>query len=176
MQAGILVWFHCEWTLLIFFFEAFPPGEYFSVPSLPNITAVNALGDFDIAADRLAIIDGEGVWSLHLEILGGTAKLDSPVDPWRPNTPHSDVANDREDTFLRPFKVIPSAFCLFGEEAWDVSDNSFFFFSDGVHHYDEYGLKNIFEEPPEIRKIHAEMITFVISWLKDWHIEHRIQE
>jgi len=24
------------------------------------VTAVNALGDFDIAADRLAIIDGEG--------------------------------------------------------------------------------------------------------------------
>ena len=42
-------------------FEAFPPGKHFSVPSLPNITAVNALGDFDIAADRLAIIDGEGL-------------------------------------------------------------------------------------------------------------------
>ena len=47
--------------LLFLFFKAFPPGEHFSVPSLPNITAVNALGDFDIAADRLAIIDGEGL-------------------------------------------------------------------------------------------------------------------
>jgi hypothetical protein len=47
--------------LLTIFFEAFPPGEHFSVPALPNITAVNALGDFDIAADRLAIIDGEGL-------------------------------------------------------------------------------------------------------------------
>ena len=46
---------------IIFFVEAFPPGEHFSVPALPNITAVNALGDFDIAADRLAIIDGEGL-------------------------------------------------------------------------------------------------------------------
>jgi hypothetical protein len=27
---------------------------------MPNVTAVNALGDFIIAADRLAIIDGEG--------------------------------------------------------------------------------------------------------------------
>lgn len=45
---------------MLFFSEAFPPGEYFRVPSLPNITAVNALGDFDVAADRLAIIDGEG--------------------------------------------------------------------------------------------------------------------
>ena len=43
------------------FFKAFPPGEHFSIPALPNITAVNALGDFDIAADRLAIIDGEGL-------------------------------------------------------------------------------------------------------------------
>jgi hypothetical protein len=31
---------------------------------MPNITAVNALGDFDIAADRLAIIDGECLSSL----------------------------------------------------------------------------------------------------------------
>ncbi len=30
------------------------------MPALPNITAVNALGDYDIEADRLAIIDGEG--------------------------------------------------------------------------------------------------------------------
>ncbi|KAF8810219.1 peptidase S28 [Phlegmacium glaucopus] len=114
--------------------QAFPPGEYFSVPPLPNITAVNALGDFDIAADRLAFIDGE-------------------VDPWKPNTPHSDDATDREDTILRPFKLIP----------------------DAVHHYDEYGLANIFDEPPQIRKIHAEMITFVNSWLKDWNIEHGIE-
>jgi hypothetical protein len=48
-------------NLATIFFEAFPPGEHFSVPALPNITAVNALGDFDIAADRLAIIDGEGL-------------------------------------------------------------------------------------------------------------------
>jgi len=115
--------------------QAFPPGEHFSVPALPNITAVNALGDFDIAADRLAIIDGE-------------------VDPWRPETPHSDEADKREDTILRPFKIIPN----------------------GVHHYDEYGLKNILDEPPEIRKIHAEMITFVSSWLKDWNVEHGIEE
>lgn len=40
--------------------QAFPPGKHFKVPGLPNITAVNALGDFAIAADRLAFIDGEG--------------------------------------------------------------------------------------------------------------------
>jgi hypothetical protein len=31
------------------------------MPPLPNVTAVNALGDYDIAADRLAFIDGEGI-------------------------------------------------------------------------------------------------------------------
>jgi len=39
----------------------------------------------------------------------------------------------------------------------------------GVHHYDEYGWKNILEEPAEIRKIHLEMIEFVRSWLEDWN-------
>ncbi|KAJ3503107.1 hypothetical protein NMY22_g18365 [Coprinellus aureogranulatus] len=107
--------------------QAFPPGKYFKVPGLPNITAVNALGDFAIAADRLAFIDGE-------------------VDPWKPYTPHSDYAPDRKDTILRPFKLIPG----------------------GVHHYDEWGYENIFEEPEEIRKVHAEMIHFVREWLKDW--------
>ncbi|KAJ7080507.1 serine carboxypeptidase S28-domain-containing protein [Mycena epipterygia] len=107
--------------------QAFHPGKHFSVPALPNVTAVNVLGDFDIAADRLAIIDGE-------------------VDPWRPATPHSDYAFDRKDTTLRPFKLIPG----------------------GVHHYDEWGLLNLADEPPEIRKIHEEMIFFVGEWLKDW--------
>ncbi|KAH8835052.1 peptidase S28 [Flagelloscypha sp. PMI_526] len=112
--------------------QAFPPGEHFKVPAWPNVTVVNELGDFAIAADRLAIIDGE-------------------VDPWRPMTPHSESsAKDREDTVLRPFKIIP----------------------DAVHHYDEYGLKDMSREPPEIRRIHGEMIFFVISWLKDWHLTH----
>jgi len=43
---------------------------------------------------------------------------------------------------------------------------------DAVHHYDEWGLKNILEEPPEIRSIHAEMIHFVTAWLKHWIAEH----
>ena len=39
--------------------QAFPPGEYFKVPPLPNVTSVNILGGFFIAKDRLAIVDGE---------------------------------------------------------------------------------------------------------------------
>ncbi|KAF8505248.1 serine carboxypeptidase S28-domain-containing protein [Hysterangium stoloniferum] len=74
---------------------AFPPGKVSSVPNWPNVTAVNALGDFDITAHRLALIDGE-------------------QDPWRPACPHSDYAVDRNDTTSRPFKVIPG-----GVHHWD---------------------------------------------------------
>ncbi|KAL1702481.1 serine carboxypeptidase S28-domain-containing protein [Schizophyllum commune] len=108
--------------------QAFPPGKHFTVPSMPNVTAVNVLGDFDIRAERLAIIDGE-------------------VDPWRPDTPHSEDANEREDTISEPFKLIPN----------------------GVHHYDEYGYVNLADEPPEIQQIHGEMILFVTEWLKEWN-------
>ncbi|KAG6830564.1 hypothetical protein H0H92_016015 [Tricholoma furcatifolium] len=108
--------------------QAYPPGQHFTVPALPNITAVNALGDFDLAADRLAFIDGE-------------------VDPWRPDTPHSQFyAKDRADTILRPFKIIPG----------------------GVHHWDEWGLLDLHQEPADIQKIHAEMIGFVEAWLEDF--------
>ncbi|KAF8586289.1 peptidase S28 [Ramaria rubella] len=106
---------------------AFPPGEHFIVPSWPNVTAVNALGDFDIAADRLAFVDGE-------------------IDPWRPATPHSDYASPRNDTILRPFKLIPG----------------------GVHHWDENGLRDSEQEPADIQKIHGEEVEFVKAWLKDW--------
>ncbi|KAK2465388.1 hypothetical protein APHAL10511_002742 [Amanita phalloides] len=70
--------------------QAYLPGKYFTVPSRPNITDVNRLGGYAIAADRLAIIDGQ-------------------VDPWRPCTPHAYVARHRRDTTIRPFKLIPNA-------------------------------------------------------------------
>ncbi|KAG7088068.1 hypothetical protein E1B28_012099 [Marasmius oreades] len=108
--------------------QAYLPGQHFKVPKLPDIESVNKLGDFAIAADRLAIIDGED-------------------DPWRPDCPHSQYyAKDRPDTILRPFKLIPGA----------------------VHHWDENGLANINDEPPEILKIHQETIAFVKEWLKDF--------
>ncbi|KAI0247491.1 peptidase S28 [Lactifluus subvellereus] len=109
--------------------QAFPSGEHYKVPPLPNVTAVNALGDYRIAADRLAFIDGE-------------------VDPWRPYTPHSTYggAVERDDTLLRPFKIIPG----------------------GIHHWDENGLRVGEKEPREIRQIHDEMVEFVKAWLEDW--------
>jgi hypothetical protein len=45
---------------------------------------------------------------------------------------------------------------------------SFYRYVDAVHHWDENGLHNLLNEPPHIRKVHGEMIQFVIEWLKDW--------
>ena len=39
---------------------------------------------------------------------------------------------------------------------------------DGVHHWDQNGLQDPSQEPPEIQKIHREAITFVQDWLKDF--------
>ena len=72
-------------------------------------------------------------------------------------------------------KSYPVRYCLF-EGIKESSSDDVFLKKDGVHHYDEYGYENILEEPPEIRKIHVEMITFVNSWLKDWNVEHGIEE
>jgi len=40
--------------------------------------------------------------------------------------------------------------------------------SGAVHHWDEYGLADHSQEPPEIQQIHAEEIAFVEAWLADW--------
>jgi hypothetical protein len=47
------------------------------------------------------------VRSLSAALLVHDSVFSSTVDPWRPDTPHSDDAEDREDTILRPFKLIP---------------------------------------------------------------------
>jgi hypothetical protein len=85
--------------------QAFPPGKHYAVPPLPNVTAVNSLGGFHIAADRLAFIDGEGTPVTHSSRICADA---FPVDPWRPYTPHSTYggAMERDDTLLRPFNII----------------------------------------------------------------------
>lgn len=98
--------------------QAFPPGEHFTVPNLPNITAVNVLGDFDIEADRLALLDGEGTCTLVRSLSIAVAVTDplytqTTVDPWRPCTPHSEYARDRPDTLNKPFKLIPGVFFNF---------------------------------------------------------------
>ncbi|EJU00458.1 peptidase S28 [Dacryopinax primogenitus] len=72
---------HCQ--------AAFPNGEHYIIPAWPNVSIVNELGSYGIAAERLALIDGE--W-----------------DPWRPRTPHSIHAPVRNDTISEPFMQIPA--------------------------------------------------------------------
>jgi hypothetical protein len=79
------------------------------------VTAVNALGDFGIAADRLAFIDGS-------------------VDPWKPATPHSRYALQRNHTRLRPFLEIEG----------------------GVHHWDEVRLS--------VRSSLFVLLTTTVEW------------
>ncbi|WVN88054.1 uncharacterized protein L203_103253 [Cryptococcus depauperatus CBS 7841] len=107
--------------------QAFPPGNYFSVPPQPDVDEVNRRGDYGIKIDRLAFIDGDR-------------------DPWRPMTPQSDTAERRESTIQRPVHII----------------------FDGVHHYDENGLKNHLEEPARIRDVHDFEKLFVSEWLLQW--------
>lgn len=61
--------------------------EAFNITTPPDTDAINKYGGFDIAYDRLAIIDGL-------------------QDPWRPATPHSPAAPPRISTTERPFILI----------------------------------------------------------------------
>lgn len=99
------------------------------------------------------------------------------VDPWRPDTPHSQYgAKNRTDTILRPFKLIPST-CLaslsYGILSLRIHCSTLpqpftVDRTDAVHHYDENGLANHSAEPPEIQAIHQEEVEFVTAWLADW--------
>lgn len=40
---------------------------------------------------------------------------------------------------------------------------------DAVHHWDENGLQDHSQEPPEIQKIHGEAVKFVQTWLEDFN-------
>ena len=59
---------------------------------MPDIDSINQYGGYNIAADRLALIDGE-------------------VDPWRPAGAHgySEGAPHRNSTTNQPFILIPNA-------------------------------------------------------------------
>ena len=85
------------------------------------------------------------------------------MDPWRPDTPHSDVALNRQDTVSRPFKLIPGVLPLLAQHNSLTVPRT-----GGVHHWDENGLRNPRDEPDDIKKIHAEMIYFVREWLDAW--------
>ncbi|KAI4128358.1 MAG: hypothetical protein LQ338_002760 [Usnochroma carphineum] len=62
----------------------------FNITGPPDTAAINKYGGFDIAYDRLAIVDGE-------------------QDPWRGASPHSPLARNRTSTVERPFLLIQGA-------------------------------------------------------------------
>ncbi|KAL9605349.1 MAG: hypothetical protein Q9179_001442 [Wetmoreana sp. 5 TL-2023] len=64
--------------------------DAFNITTPPDTDAINKYGGFDIAYDRLAIVDGE-------------------QDPWREASPHSTLARNRTSTEERPFLLIPGA-------------------------------------------------------------------
>lgn len=39
---------------------------------------------------------------------------------------------------------------------------------DAVHHYDENGLANHSQEPPNIQQIHSQEVSFVKAWLEEF--------
>lgn len=89
------------------------------MPPEPDVAAVNKLGGYSIAYDRLAIIDGQGAYTMSysLSAVLMTFTLAGPADdPWRGDTPHSPAARPRADTTLRPFKLIPRECLVTGYE------------------------------------------------------------
>ncbi|UZJ55270.1 hypothetical protein CBS101457_004590 [Exobasidium rhododendri] len=70
--------------------KGFPAGQHFAMPKHPNVKEVNEIGNFHIAKDRLAFINGQ-------------------YDPWRPATTASEeyaYGGARIDTISQPFKLI----------------------------------------------------------------------
>ncbi|GAA96392.1 uncharacterized protein L969DRAFT_52040 [Mixia osmundae IAM 14324] len=63
---------------------AFPPGKVHSIPTEPDVAAMNQLGGWSIAFDQLAIVC-------------------SKKDPWRQATPCADQAPVRNSTVQQPF-------------------------------------------------------------------------
>ncbi|RSH95203.1 hypothetical protein EHS25_000289 [Saitozyma podzolica] len=88
-------------------------------------------------------VNARGDYTIEADRL---AFIDGDRDPWRPMTPQSDVAPRRSSTVNRPLAMI----------------------FDGVHHYDENGLRNHALEPARIRDVHEFETSFIQEWLAQW--------
>jgi hypothetical protein len=107
---------------------------------------VNKLGGWNVAADRLAIIDGQ-------------------YDPWRPATAHSVYgAQPRKSSTQRPYYLIPG-----GVHHWDEAGLNGSYINGILTWRDiQNGLANSSAEPSEIKQIHEEEVAFVTQWLSEW--------
>lgn len=143
------------------------------MPATPDISAVNALGGFNMDYDRLAIIDGEGesdfVYDIFLSLcrlyLHRFSMIPLPVDPWRAATSHSEYRHGRwrKDTISRPSKIVPGMRRSFEHETVDL----IYLNQGGVHHWDQNGLRDLSAQPSTIQTIHQEQIDFVKAWLAE---------
>lgn len=87
----------CKW--------AFPDGKYAKLPSSPDTSRWNKYGGFEIAADRLALVDGgEDVW-LYGYVDGDPLRSDV-CSRSRGRCVHSPEGPKRDNTLLRPSYVI----------------------------------------------------------------------
>ena len=76
--------------LLTLEYETIICREAFNITTPADTEAINKYGGFDIAYERLAIVDGE-------------------EDPWRRASPHSPAAKDRTSSVDQPFILIEGA-------------------------------------------------------------------
>lgn len=80
---------------------AFPPGEFNSIPAVPDVAVMNAFGGFNFSADRVAFIDGN-----H--------------DPWLNNQYHANGQPLRVSSDLHPQYLIES-----GGHHWDSTGRGY---------------------------------------------------
>jgi hypothetical protein len=99
-------------------------------------------GGYDLAADRLALVDGSE-YSPRLDDPAPT-DLTQGIDPWLDICVHSKYAKPRESTDLRPAYLIAGA----------------------GHHWDSYGILDVNAEPDFIREAHKFEIRTVKKWLR----------
>ena len=84
--------------------QAYPPGEYMTVPPEPDVEEVNRRGDYGIEYERLAFIDGDrDPWRTTVSNCDvhtcGVADV-------RLQTPGADSAPKRTSTVSKPVHVI----------------------------------------------------------------------
>lgn len=76
--------------------QTFQPGKYIRIADEPDVSRINSLGDFSIAYDRMATVDGE--W-----------------DPWRTMAVGAMSQPARPNTINRPYWIVPK-----GAHCWDM--------------------------------------------------------
>jgi hypothetical protein len=117
-------------------------GSLFNISTLPNTTAINKYGGFNISYPRLAIVNGL-------------------ADVWRDATPASDASSPRESTLSEPWLLIDNP----PEDVWDGIRGA-------GHHWEANGvLANQTKEhvpPKAIAEAQAEIARFVGAWVEEW--------